>query len=223
MKHILIIEDDPQINDMLKVLLTTNGYKVTCAYSGSEGLLVFDNTVDLVILDLMLPGKSGDEVIKEIKMRKKVPVIISSAVTDINKKIDLFALGADDYVTKPFDNTELLARISARISLYESMINKNSSIEYKDITLDVGLRTASCNNCELNLSKIEFDILSLFIKNNNITTTKSMIYDIIWDYDSGDDNALNVHVSSIRKKLKKCNPSNDYIETVWGVGYRMCK
>lgn len=229
-KTILIIEDDVEINDMLKVLLRTNGYETICAYSGTEGILAFNDNIDLVILDLMLPGKSGDEVIGELKNKKNVPIIISSAIADPAKKVDLFSLGADDYVTKPFDNDELLARIAARISMYDK-INSNSSseeayeiLEYKDVVVNKSLREASCNDVLMNLSKIEFDILVLFLENKLRTCTKGMIYDIVWDYEGNDDdNALNVHISNIRKKLKKCNPDADYIETVWGIGYRLKK
>lgn len=231
MKTILIIEDDVQINDMLKVLLSKNGFETISAYSGTEGLLAFNDNVDLVLLDLMLPGKSGDEIIGEIKGKKNVPVIVSSAITDVQKKVDLFSLGADDYVTKPFDNDELLARIVARIKMYDKLTSDGSQdgsiddiITYKDITLDRGRRIASCNDTEMNLSKIEYDILALLVENKSRTCTKGMIYDIVWEYEGNDDdNALNVHMSNIRRKLKKCNADNDYIETVWGVGYRLKK
>lgn len=231
MKTILIIEDDVQINDMLKVLLGKNGFETISAYSGTEALLAFNENVDLVLLDLMLPGKSGDEIIGEIKAKKNVPIIVSSAITDVQKKVDLFSLGADDYVTKPFDNDELLARIIARIKLYDKLsgdISQDENVEdvivYKDIELDRGRRIASCNDTVMNLSKIEFDILALLIENKSRTCTKGMIYDIVWEYEGNDDdNALNVHMSNIRKKLKKCNKDGDYIETVWGVGYRLKK
>ena len=231
MKTILIIEDDVQINDMLKVLLSKNGFETISAYSGTEGLLAYNDDVDLVLLDLMLPGKSGDEIIGEIKAKKNVPIIVSSAITDVQKKVDLFSLGADDYVTKPFDNDELLARIIARIKMYDKLSgdgNQDGIIEdlitYKDVVLDRGRRIASCNEVEMNLSKIEFDILALLVENKSRTCTKGMIYDIVWEYEGNDDdNALNVHMSNIRKKLKKCNKDADYIETVWGVGYRLKK
>ena len=230
-KTILIIEDDVQINDMLKVLLNTNGYKTISAYSGTEGLLVFNDECDLIILDLMLPGKGGEEIIGELKQKKNIPVIVASAIDDSEKKVDLFALGADDYVTKPFDNDELLARIKSRLMLYDKLNNmpndgtdKKDILEFKDIKLDMGSRIAFCNDLEISFSKLEFDILALLLRNKNRTCTKSMIYDIVWEYEGNDDdNALNVHISNIRKKLKQCNKDEEYIETVWGIGYRLSK
>lgn len=235
MSTILIIEDDNDINQMVAKLLKHNGYEVISAYSGTEGVLVHNENVDLILLDLMLPGKSGDEIIGDLKEKKKVPIIVMSAISDINKKVDLLMLGADDYVTKPFSNEELLARVAVRLresaAINNSSENGSSSntkekniIKYKDIEVDNDDFTASCNGKDLELAKHEFLLLQLLVKNNNKTCTKSMIYDIVWDYeDSADDNTLNVHISKLRKKLKECNPAEDYIETVWGIGYRMKK
>ena len=114
-KTILIIEDDTEINHMLQILLSQQGYSTVSAYSGTEGILVRGSEIDLILLDLMLPGKSGEDIIKELKQKHNVPVIVISAVHDVKKKVDLFALGADDYVTKPFHNEELLARVGARL------------------------------------------------------------------------------------------------------------
>ncbi len=117
MKNILVIEDDSSIQDMLKVFLTSNGYSVTSAFSGTEALLVHNKDVDLILLDLMLPGKKGSEIIEDLKKIKDVPVIIMSAIGDIDSKVDLFEKGADDYIIKPFHNKELLARIRARLKV----------------------------------------------------------------------------------------------------------
>ena len=114
-KTVLIIEDDTEINDMLGILLTQNGYHAVCAFSGTEGILVHNDRVDLILLDLMLPGKNGRDIISELKSKHSVPVIVISAIHDVNIKVDLFSLGADDYVTKPFHNEELLARIAVRL------------------------------------------------------------------------------------------------------------
>ena len=221
---ILIIEDDSEINNMLKILLTQNGYDTTSAYSGTEGLLVHGNNINLVLLDLMLPGKSGEDIIKDLKAKNNVPVIVMSAVHDIEKKVDLFTLGADDYITKPFHNDELLARIAARLRNGNEPVNKNNIIIYKDIEIDKNNFTAKCTGKILELSKHEFDLLCLLVENSGRTCTKSMIYDRVWDDEnSADDNTLNVHISKIRKKLKDCNLNADYIETVWGIGYRLKK
>lgn len=218
MATILIIEDDKDINEMLQVMLKNNGYNVLFAYSGTEGLLVHNAKVDLIILDLMLPGKSGDEIIKDLKKIKDVPVIVTSAISDISKKLDLFNLGADDYVTKPFNNDELLARIKVHLK------NKNNQqddiIKINEIELDSKNYNVTCNNTEIPLSKIEFAILKLLMQNNNQVVTKSIIFDTVWDtMDSADENTLNVHISKIRNKLKKVS-NKDYIETIWSIGYK---
>lgn len=220
---ILIIEDDTDINNMLKFLLSHNGYETVSAYSGTEGLLVHDESVDLILLDLMLPGKSGDEIISGLKSKHNVPVIVMSAIHDVDKKVDLFSLGADDYITKPFHNDELLARISAR--LRNSVAdNQHNKLTYKEIELNKSDYSVRCCGQPVELSKHEFDLLKLLMENSSRICTKAMIYDTVWDYEnSADDNTLNVHISKLRKKLKSCNPDCDYIETVWGIGYRLKK
>lgn len=228
MKTILIIEDDNDINQMLSKLLKQNGYETISAYSGTEGLLVHGDNVDLILLDLMLPGRSGDEIIGELKDKKNVPIIVTSAISDIDKKVDLFMLGADDYVTKPFSNEELLARIVVRLKASEATSAASAApkktLTYKDIEIDVDDFVAFCNGVDMELAKHEFLLLKLLVDNTNRTCTKSMIYDNVWDYeDSADDNTLNVHISKLRKRLKECNPEADYIETVWGIGYRLKK
>lgn len=223
-KIILIIEDDNEINRMLQILLRQNGYQTISAYSGTEGMLVHNSEVSLILLDLMLPGKSGEDIIKELKNKHNVPVIIMSAIHDVNKKVDLFSLGADDYVTKPFQNEELLARIAARLRAGSTDITTSDILIYKDIELHKNDFTITCNGTAIEFSRHEFALLRLLMENPNRTCTKCMIYDHVWDYEnSADDNTLNVHISKIRKKLKSANPDEDYIETVWGIGYRLKK
>ena len=222
-KTILIIEDDTEINNMLQILFQQNGYQTISAYSGTEGILVHSREVDLILLDLMLPGRSGEEIIRELKQKQNVPVIVMSAIHDVNKKVDLFSLGADDYVTKPFYNEELLARIAARLRPGVNAVPAETLV-YKDIVLNKADYSAQCSNMDMELSKHEFALLQLLLENPNRTCTKSMIYDTVWDYEnSADDNTLNVHISKLRKKLKECNPDEEYIETVWGIGYRLKK
>ncbi len=222
-KTILIVEDDNDINGMLQILLKQNGFDVISAYSGTEGLLVHGENVSLVLLDLMLPGRSGEDIIRELKQKHNVPIIVMSAIHDVNKKVDLFSLGADDYVTKPFHNDELLARISARLRT-DFVPLKSDRLTYKDVEIDKSDFSVSCAGKAVELSRHEFALLSLLMENPNRTCTKSMIYDSVWDYEnSADDNTLNVHISKLRRKLKECNPEIDYIETVWGIGYRLKK
>lgn len=225
---ILIVEDDAEISNMLRILLTQNGYHVLCAYSGTEGLLVHGRKTSLILLDLMLPGKNGEEIIGELKKKHPVPVIVMSAIHEVGKKVDLFSLGADDYITKPFHNEELLARIAAR--LRDSGGSRHGPQAYipekiliwQDITLDPAAFSLTCAGKPVLVSKHEFALLRLLMENPGRTCTKSMIYDHVWDDEnSADDNTLNVHISKLRKKLKECDPDRDYIETVWGVGYRL--
>lgn len=224
MKTILIIEDNTEINHMLSVLLNKHGYTTVSAYSGTEGVLVHSAEIDLVLLDLMLPGRSGEEIIADLKKKHNVPVIVLSAVCDVRKKVDLFALGADDYVTKPFHNDELIARIEARLRGASGETEASKRLTFRDIEIDKSNFEAKCAGRQMELSKHEFDLLCLLLENPNRTCTKSIIYDHVWDDEnSADDNTLNVYVSKLRKKLKECNPEAEYIETVWGIGYRMKK
>lgn len=221
MVKILIVEDDNDINNMIGDLLRLNQIEGISAYSGTEALLLLDEKIDLVLLDLMLPGLSGQEVIKEIKRKKDIPVIILTAVSKMDTKLDLFALGADDYLIKPFDNNELLARI--KIQLKHKKVTFISSITtYKDIVLDENKYEVTCNSVKLGLSKIEFKLLKILLENPTRVFTKDILFEMVWNHeDSADDNTLNVHISKIRSKLKKANPKQEYIETVWGIGYKM--
>lgn len=221
---ILIIEDDTDINDMLQLLLKQNGYHTISAYSGTEALLIHNKDISLILLDLMLPGRCGEDIIKDLKRKYNVPVIVTSAIHDVDKKVDLFSLGADDYITKPFHNEELLARIEARLRTAYYSTDANNVLTYKDIVLNVNDFSVTCCKQPVELSKHEFELLKLLIENPKRTCTKAMIYETVWDYEnSADDNTLNVHISKLRKKLKVCNPNFDYIETVWGIGYRLKK
>ena len=217
---ILIIEDDKDINEMLTKLLTNNNYNVLNAYSGTEGVLVHNDNIDLILLDLMLPGKNGEEIIRELKNKNNVPVIVMSAIQDIDKKVDLFDLGANDYITKPFHNDELLARI--KVQLRDKNNTISNILKFKDVELNKVNFTVNCNNKEVAFTKKEFELLKLLMENENQTLTKSMIFDSIWnDENSADDNTLNVHISKIKNKLKECNPDEEYIETVWSIGYKL--
>lgn len=219
MKTILIIEDDKNINELLQEILKTNGYQVISAYSGTEALLVHNQNIDLILLDLMLPGKSGEEIITKLKEIKNVPILVTSALSDIQKKLTLFSLGADDYLTKPFNHEELLARI--KVHLRNQNPKEKNMIECGDIKLNSSTYCVTCNQKEIIFSKTEFAILKLLMQNANQVVTKSTIFDTVWDpITSADENTLNVHISKIRNKLKKGNQTKDYIETIWSIGYK---
>ena len=222
MTSILVVEDDLQLNDMLKKILSKEGYDVEVAYSGTEALLVLENKkIDLAILDLMLPGLSGERVLDKIKEKMNIPIIILSAKAEIDSKVELIKKGADDYITKPFSNKELLARIEAvlRRSNYHKVREKYS---YKDIVLDTSSYSVKVSGQEVAFTKYEYLILKLLMSHPERIFTKNNIYESIWNEEFfGEENAINVHISNIRKKLNKVNENEQYIETVRGIGFRL--
>ncbi len=160
MKKVLIIEDDKNINEMLQELLSNNGYNVSSAYSGTEALLIHNKQIDLIVLDLMLPGKNGEEIIKKLKTINDVPIIITTAINDIDKKLDLFELGADDYITKPFNNAELLARIKVHL--------RKTNTDSKDIITIDDVETNKLNNIVNIVNDLLKDKIKIFeFKENN--------------------------------------------------------
>lgn len=218
MNKILIVEDDKNISNMIYDLLKLNKYEPVVALDSVQALHRHDKTVDLVLLDLMLPKVNGKDLIKELKEINNCPVIIVSAVTDVDMKVLLFDLGADDYITKPFQNKELLARI--KLALRHN--GKDKVLDYKDLSLNIEKYVATCNDKNLELTKNEFEILKLLVINKNQIVTKSILFDDVWGTkDSADENTLNVHISKIRNKLKMANPNEDYIETIWKIGYKL--
>ena len=172
MVKILIVEDDNDINNMIHDLLRLNCIESVSAYSGTEALLLLDEHVDLVLLDLMLPGLSGQEVIKEIKKKKDLPVIILTAIDKMDTKLDLFTLGADDYLIKPFDNNELLARVKIQLK-HRQVAFSSALITYKDIILDENSYKVTCNEIKINLSKEE-----LSVENTGVSIPKNQINEI---------------------------------------------
>lgn len=218
MQHILIIDDDVNINKMLDAVLTKAGYRVSHAYSGTEALLFLSGEKpDLILLDLMLPGLSGEEVLPEIK---GVPVIVMSAKVDTGDKVNMLLGGAADYITKPFDIEELLARIAVQLRKSEAS-GKDDSLTFDDITLAPGTWQAEVAGQDVRLTKTEFAILKLLMENPRQVVTKSILLDRISE-DTPDcvESSLKVHVSNLRKKLRDAS-GKDYIETVWGIGFKM--
>lgn len=218
MKTILITDDDVHIGNMLEEIFVREGYDVLRAYSGTEALMILKNhQPDLVLLDLMLPGMNGEDVLTHIR---DIPVIVVSAKAEINDKVNLLLGGAVDYVTKPFDINELLARIT--VALRKKGINDISdSITFREIFLDLISHTASVSGQAVKLTKTEFAILKLLMQNPSQVIAKSVILDRI-SQDTPDcvESSLKVHISNLRRKLREITGS-DYIEAVWGVGFKM--
>lgn len=217
MKTILIVDDDVCIGDMLQEVLVKEGYQTARAYSGTEALLYLSgNRPNLILLDLMLPGLSGEELLPLIE---GIPVIVVSARSETADKVDLLLSGADDYITKPFDTDELLARIA--VQLRRPATGTSSLLAFNGIRLDTASRTAEVDGQPVRLTKTEYAILKLLMQNPSQVITKSVMLDRISE-DTPDcvESSLKVHVSSLRKKLKVVN-GKDYIEAVWGIGFKM--
>ena len=217
MKRILIIDDDIHIGNMLEEALSKEGYQTFRAYSGTEALFILSKSKpDLVLLDLMLPGLNGEDVLPQIK---GIPIIVVSAKVDIDNKVDVLLGGAVDYVTKPFDMRELLARISVHLRNSERML-VSSELTFADIVLNTNTRIAKISNTEIKLTRTEYAILKLLMQNPTQVVTKSLLLDrISTDTPDCTESSLKMHISNLRKKLREEN-NKDYIEAVWGIGFK---
>ena len=218
MKNILVIDDDIYIGNVLEEVLTKEGYGVFRAYSGTEALFVLSGEkTDLVLLDLMLPGLNGEEILPQIK---GIPVIVVSAKVDVENKVDLLLGGAVDYVTKPFNTKELLARIAVHLR-NAANTSINSSLAFDDIILNMDTHNVTVNSAEIKLTRTEYAILKILIQNQTQVVTKSLLLDRISE-DTPDctESSLKMHISNLRKKLREVT-DKDYIEAVWGIGFKM--
>ena len=222
---ILIVEDNEDINIMLANALTHAGYEAQSAFTGYDGLEKIKGTnYDLVLLDIMLPYKSGDELLKELRSFSNCPVIVISAKSVVSVKIDLLKLGADDYVTKPFDLDEIVARVESQLRRFHQRRNINQELRYKDLILHTEQKRVAVNGIKIDFTAKEYLIMELLMSYKGKVFTKANLYETIWGEDFfGDDNAIKSHISNIRAKLKSANPNEEYIETVWGLGYRLFK
>ncbi|NEZ47127.1 response regulator transcription factor [Clostridium niameyense] len=224
--NILVVEDDNDINTMLTKLMKKNNYNVVQAYSGTEAMLhIKNNEFHLILLDLMLPGITGEELIQNIRKTEEMPIIIISAKVDKNDKINLLKLGADDYITKPFDIEELFARVYSNIRRYIKF-NSNKQLKnnliYKDINLNKDTKEVHVNNKKIIVTVKEFLILELLLSYPKKIFSKENLFESVWREEYfGDDNTVNVHMSNLRNKLHKANPNEEYIETIWGMGYKL--
>lgn len=217
MKHILVIDDDVYIGNLLEEVLAKEGHRVSRAYSGTEALLVLSSCrPDLVLLDLMLPGLSGEEVLPKIG---DIPVIVLSAKAGVADKVGLLRGGAVDYVTKPFETDELLARIA--VQLRRAPAAQSSLLSFDTVRMDTAAHTVEAAGTPVRLTRTEYAILKLLLQNPAQVVTKSLLLDRI----SGDtpdctENSLKMHVSNLRKKLRESS-GKDLIEAVWGIGFKL--
>ncbi len=221
MKKILIVEDDPAINKLLALIFKDRPIEVVCAFSGTEGLLqVRTQKFDLILLDLMLPGISGEEFIEKIRKTNQMPILVISAKKELDDKVKLLKMGADDYITKPFDKAEVAARVE--VQLRKTLPEKSGSfIEWRRIKIDQEKRQVWVADKKLSLTNAEFDILSLLVKRPEHVFSKGEIYEKIWRGPYyGEDNTISVHISNLRKKILE-NVPDEYIQTIWGIGYML--
>ena len=223
---ILIIEDEIEIADLEKDYLELSGFEVDIANDGSKGLaMALTEEYDLVILDLMLPGMDGFEVCKAVREKKDIPIIMVSAKKDDIDKIRGLGLGADDYMTKPFSPSELVARVKAHMARYERLVGSqakvNDVIEIRGIRIDKTARRVYVDDVEKAFTTKEFDLLTFLAENPNHVFTKEELFREIWDMESvGDIATVTVHIKKIREKIEYDTAKPQYIETIWGVGYR---
>ncbi|WP_054252840.1 response regulator transcription factor [Neofamilia massiliensis] len=221
---ILIVEDDEAINNLIKSYLEEEGYIVFQAFSGTEAKFYLKEEIDLFILDLMLPGLSGEEIIEEIRKISQGPILVVSGKAELDDKVNALDLGADDYMTKPFEKRELLARI--KVLLRRLALEKKPAedqLTYKSISLKPKSMEVFVDDKNLSLTQTEFLILYEFLKDPDSVFSRDRLYDSIWGYDYQEgDNAITVHISHLRQKLRQAT-GEDIIVTVWGVGYKLSK
>ncbi len=227
MSKVLIIEDERSIADLEKDYLERAGFSVDVETDGAAGLVkALTEKTDMLILDLMLPGVDGYAICEQVRKKKNIPIIIISAKKDDIDKIKGLGLGADDYMTKPFSPSELVARVQAHLQRYKRLTaskgeNENEIIEIRGIKIDKTARRVWVDDVEKSFTTKEFDLLSFFAQNPNRVFTKDELFREIWDMEAvGDIATVTVHIKKIREKIERNSSKPQYIETIWGVGYR---
>ena len=226
MSRILIIEDEVSIADLERDYLELSGFDVDIENDGNVGLKrAIEEDFNLLILDLMLPGVNGFDICRQVRETKNTPIIMVSAKKDDIDKIRGLGLGADDYMTKPFSPSEMVARVKAHLARYELLVNMNvqmnDTIEIRGLKIDKTARRVWVDGVEKNFTTKEFDLLTFLAQNPNHVFTKDELFKEIWDMESiGDIATVTVHIKKIREKIEKNSAKPQYIETIWGVGYR---
>ena len=227
--QILVVEDDNSINDLLCTILKKEGYQVTSAYSGTEAKLRLEQgEYDLLLLDLMLPGITGEELLDTLRKDKTIPVIVISTKTAMGDRVSVLKGGADDFISKPFDVEEVLARVQAQLRRYKEFSARAKGEEerlilrYKDLVLDPETVTVTVSGNPVQLTAREFKILQLLMSYPKKVFTKENLFTHVWNEEFfGGDNTVNVHISNLRAKLAKYHEGEEYIKTVWGIGFKM--
>lgn len=226
MNCVLIVEDDSDINNFINDYFVIKGYSTIQAFSGTEGLLRLKNERDIccVILDLMLPGLSGEEIIQEVRKVSDVPIITVSAKNEEEAKIEVLKLGADDFLLKPFNLEELQLKVERNIQKYlNQQVSYKKNEEFKNIILNQDTREVFVDGRNVYFTSKEFDILMLLIQNPNKVISKEKIFKEVWHEDYCiDTQTVTIHIKNIRKKIKEINPTTPTIETVWGIGFKIC-
>ncbi len=223
--HILVVEDDPDINRLLCTILENAGYDCRPAYSGSEAQLWTQQyQYDLVLLDLMLPGLTGEELIRELRRKRTMPILVLSAKAGLADRVNVLRLGADDFIPKPFDNDEVLARVEAQLRRYKEFDRDGSGgqlLTHGALALDQESMSVTVDGQPVNLTAREFRILELLMVHPKKVFTREQLYEQVWNGEyMGDDNTVNVHISNLRAKLNKAC-KGEYIKTVWGIGFKL--
>ncbi|RDB60456.1 DNA-binding response regulator [Gordonibacter sp. 28C] len=229
---ILVVEDDPDINALLVKIMARDGFSVVQAFSGTEALLLVEREAfDLVLLDLMLPGMDGADLVARLRGERglDVPVIVVSARAALSDKVDMLALGADDYVVKPFEPDEVSARVRAVLRRYRGAARAGDGGTDDDpvfvrgaLRLETAARRVTLDGVELALTAHEFDILHVLMQAPDKVFSRERLYELVWKAGYyGEENAVNVHVSNIRKKLAAVDSDGEYIKTVWGIGFKL--
>ena len=224
--NILVVEDDPDINKLLCRILEGAGYACRPAFSGSEAALwAGQYEYDLVLLDLMLPGLTGEEFIAEMRQKKTMPIIVLSAKAGLEDKVNVLRLGADDFIPKPFDNLEVLARVEAQLRRVQKFSAPPERRQFVcgDLVLDREEFSVTAGGEPVVLTAREFEILALLMEYPKRVFTREQIYQHVWGEEYfGDDNTVNVHISNLRAKLGRVS-DREYIKTVWGIGFKMAE